>query len=88
MVCSWRGVLLGIIASISVLEVSSPLVSDERFCFLVTKFGFWLLLFDSLFRQLIGHFVSTYAGMYRYPLKYGCCSCDRLFKLCIKFRKV
>ena len=37
-------------------------------------FGFWLLLLASLFRQLIGHFVSMYAGMCRYPLKYSCCS--------------
>ena len=62
------------IASISVLEVSQPLVSGERFCFLVSKFGFCLLPLASLFRQLIGHFVSMYAGMCRYPFKYGCCS--------------
>ena len=48
--------------------------TDECFCFFATKFGFWLLLLASLFRQLIGHFVSMYASMCTYPLKYGCCS--------------
>ena len=71
--CSVR-VLLRIIASTYVLEVSKPLVSDERIRFLVTKFVFRLLLLASLFRQLIGHFVSMYVGMCRYPLKYDCCS--------------
>ena len=75
---------MGIIASISVLEVSYPLVSDERFCFLVTKFGFWMLLLASLSATLFPC-IPVCAGIHRST---AVVLDVRLFKLCIKFRMV
>ena len=48
------------IASISVLEVSQPLVSGERFCFLVSKFGFCLLPLASYKRDVPSYCLPYY----------------------------